>query len=170
MPNLRLGYLIAVLVFVLDQLTKWIVTGPLGVDQLGDQLGIPADLRHDCRQAAAHGLEQCDRQSFGRGSEDGNIHRRVTRVDIATISRAVHVWRDATRLQLRLETGSICSLPNQEKAGVRDGRDNRAHRVQKPTPTFHRSRKVGDHADHDVLAFEAKEPTRLLTRHGSGAA
>jgi signal peptidase II len=38
MPNLRLGYLIAVLVFVLDQLTKWIVTGPLGVDQLGDQL------------------------------------------------------------------------------------------------------------------------------------
>jgi signal peptidase II len=38
MRNLRLGYLIAVLVFVLDQLTKWIVTGSLRVDQLGDQL------------------------------------------------------------------------------------------------------------------------------------
>jgi len=38
MRNLRLGYLIAVLVFVLDHLTKWIVTGSLRVDQLGDQL------------------------------------------------------------------------------------------------------------------------------------
>lgn len=33
-----LGFAIAALVFGLDQLTKWIVTGPLGIDQLGDQL------------------------------------------------------------------------------------------------------------------------------------
>ena len=38
MRNLRLGYLIAVLVFVLDQLVKWIVTGPLGINHIGDQL------------------------------------------------------------------------------------------------------------------------------------
>lgn len=30
------GLAIAAALFVLDQLTKWIVTGPLGVDQLGD--------------------------------------------------------------------------------------------------------------------------------------
>jgi signal peptidase II len=34
----QLGFSIALLVFVLDQLTKWIVTGPLGIDQIGDQL------------------------------------------------------------------------------------------------------------------------------------
>ena len=34
----RIGFAVAALVFVLDQLTKWIVTGPLGVNQIGDQL------------------------------------------------------------------------------------------------------------------------------------
>jgi signal peptidase II len=33
-----LGLAIAAVVFALDQLAKWIVTGPLGVSQLGDQL------------------------------------------------------------------------------------------------------------------------------------
>src|SRR4029079_9007376 len=34
----RIGYLVAPVVFALDQLVKWIVTGPLGVNQIGDQL------------------------------------------------------------------------------------------------------------------------------------
>ena len=34
-PARRIGLGIAALVFVLDQLSKWLVTGPLGVDQLG---------------------------------------------------------------------------------------------------------------------------------------
>src|SRR5215213_9347105 len=38
MANRRLGFTIAAIVFALDQLTKWIVTGPLGINQLGDQL------------------------------------------------------------------------------------------------------------------------------------
>jgi len=38
MANRRLGFTIAAIVFALDQLAKWIVTGPLGVNQLGDQL------------------------------------------------------------------------------------------------------------------------------------
>jgi signal peptidase II len=38
MANRRLGFLIALIVFGLDQLAKWIVTGPLGINQLGDQL------------------------------------------------------------------------------------------------------------------------------------
>ncbi len=38
MANRRLGFAIALVIFVLDQLTKWIVTGPLGINQLGDQL------------------------------------------------------------------------------------------------------------------------------------
>jgi len=33
-----LGYLIAPVVFGLDQLVKWIVTGPLAVNHVGDQL------------------------------------------------------------------------------------------------------------------------------------
>ena len=33
-----LGFAIAALVFALDQLAKWAVTGPLGINQLGDQL------------------------------------------------------------------------------------------------------------------------------------
>ena len=36
----RLGFAVAALVFAADQLTKWLVTGPLGIDQLGDQLVI----------------------------------------------------------------------------------------------------------------------------------
>src|SRR5438128_11798386 len=38
MAERRFGFLIALLVFALDQLSKWIVTGPLGLNQLGDQL------------------------------------------------------------------------------------------------------------------------------------
>jgi signal peptidase II len=33
-----LGFAVAAVVFALDQLAKWIVTGPLGINQLGDQL------------------------------------------------------------------------------------------------------------------------------------
>jgi signal peptidase II len=32
------GFLVALAVFALDQLTKWIVTGPLGLNRLGDQI------------------------------------------------------------------------------------------------------------------------------------
>src|SRR3954467_375357 len=38
MGERRLGFTIAAVVFALDQLAKWIVTGPLGINRLGDQL------------------------------------------------------------------------------------------------------------------------------------
>jgi signal peptidase II len=38
MASRRLGFVIAAVVFALDQLAKWIVTGPLGINRLGDQL------------------------------------------------------------------------------------------------------------------------------------
>ena len=38
MAKYRLGVIVALVIFVLDQLTKWLVTGPLGINQLGDQL------------------------------------------------------------------------------------------------------------------------------------
>jgi signal peptidase II len=38
MGKRTLGFAIALAIFALDQLTKWIVTGPLGIDELGDQL------------------------------------------------------------------------------------------------------------------------------------
>jgi signal peptidase II len=34
----RLGFAIALIVFGLDQLMKWLVTGPLGIKEVGDQL------------------------------------------------------------------------------------------------------------------------------------
>lgn len=38
MGKYLLGFAVALLVFALDQLVKWIVTGPLNLNQLGDQL------------------------------------------------------------------------------------------------------------------------------------
>src|SRR6476661_205842 len=38
MTKYRLGFAVALVVFALDQLAKWFVTGPLGLNQLGDQL------------------------------------------------------------------------------------------------------------------------------------
>ena len=34
----KLGYVVALLVFATDQLTKWIVTGPLALSRIGDQI------------------------------------------------------------------------------------------------------------------------------------
>ena len=38
MKSRSVGYVVALVVFGLDQLVKWIVTGPLGVNHVGDQL------------------------------------------------------------------------------------------------------------------------------------
>ena len=38
MKSRQLGFLVALVVFALDQLAKYWVTGPLGVNQIGDQL------------------------------------------------------------------------------------------------------------------------------------
>ena len=38
MVRARLGFSVALLVFILDQLVKWAVTHPLGMNQIGDQL------------------------------------------------------------------------------------------------------------------------------------
>src|SRR3954470_8324211 len=38
MAERRLGFAIAAIVFALDQLAKWLVTGPLGLNRIGDQL------------------------------------------------------------------------------------------------------------------------------------
>ncbi len=38
MADRRFGFIVAALVFALDQLTKWLVTGPLALRQIGDQI------------------------------------------------------------------------------------------------------------------------------------
>ncbi|HET7577301.1 MAG TPA: signal peptidase II [Sphingomicrobium sp.] len=38
MQRYRLGFAVALVVFILDQLVKWLVTQRLGIDQIGDQL------------------------------------------------------------------------------------------------------------------------------------
>ena len=40
MRSRRLGFAVALIVFGLDQLAKWIVTGPLAVNQMGDQFSL----------------------------------------------------------------------------------------------------------------------------------
>jgi signal peptidase II len=40
MARYRLGFTVALIVFALDQLAKWLVTGPLGLNHIGDQLVI----------------------------------------------------------------------------------------------------------------------------------
>jgi signal peptidase II len=40
MHRFRLGFSIALVVFILDQFVKWTVTGPLGLNQIGDQLAL----------------------------------------------------------------------------------------------------------------------------------
>ncbi len=38
MERYRLGFAVAILVLILDQLAKWAVTHPLGINEIGDQL------------------------------------------------------------------------------------------------------------------------------------
>ena len=38
MKSRQLGFMVALLILALDQFSKWIVTGPLGLNQIGDQL------------------------------------------------------------------------------------------------------------------------------------
>src|SRR4029078_6921086 len=38
MDKYRLGFSVALIIFFLDQLAKWIVTGPLGISRIGDQV------------------------------------------------------------------------------------------------------------------------------------
>lgn len=38
MHRFRLGFSVALVVFILDQVVKWVVTGPLGLNEIGDQL------------------------------------------------------------------------------------------------------------------------------------
>src|SRR6476619_3322814 len=38
MAERRLGFIVALVIFALDQLSKYWVTGPLGINQIGDQL------------------------------------------------------------------------------------------------------------------------------------
>src|SRR5438045_3356972 len=38
MKSVGIGYLVALCVLGLDQLVKWVVTGPLGISHVGDQL------------------------------------------------------------------------------------------------------------------------------------
>jgi signal peptidase II len=40
MGSRKFGFAVAALVFLADQLTKWLVTGPLGINAIGDQLAI----------------------------------------------------------------------------------------------------------------------------------
>ena len=46
MAERKYGFGIAALVFLFDQLTKWLITGPLGINQIGDQLELCRSSTH----------------------------------------------------------------------------------------------------------------------------
>jgi signal peptidase II len=50
MAKYRLGFAVALVVFALDQLSKWIVTGPLGLSRSGDQLVLLPIFQFTCTQ------------------------------------------------------------------------------------------------------------------------
>ena len=84
MRNSRLGYPVAAVVFALDQLTKWIVTGPLGVNQLGDQLYLLPFFQFTFTQN--YGI------SLGMLQAQSNEMRWALVAGTAAIAIAVAVW------------------------------------------------------------------------------
>ena len=68
--------LVALVVFALDQLAKWIVTGPLGIDQLGDQLYAAADLQVHLHREQRHLARPAQRHQPGRALDAGRADQR----------------------------------------------------------------------------------------------
>ena len=66
MTRLRTGLAIALLVFVVDQLVKWVVTGPLGIDFLGAYKTIlPVfDLRYTRNEGVSLGMLRAETQAM----------------------------------------------------------------------------------------------------------
>ena len=70
-----LGFVVALVVFALDQLTKWLVTGPLGVDHVGDQLVAAADLQLHLHREQRHLARPAQRHDRGRALDAGRADR-----------------------------------------------------------------------------------------------
>jgi signal peptidase II len=80
----RIGFAVAALVFLADQLIKWAVTGPLGLDRLGEQLTLLPifDVTYVQNQGISLGL-------LNAGSTTG---RWLLVLMTAAIAIAVAVW------------------------------------------------------------------------------
>src|SRR5437868_5359578 len=84
MADRRGAYLFALLVFAADQLTKWLVTGPLGVRALGDQRTLLPIF--NLTYVENRGI------SLGLLHADGNFGRWLLVAATAAIAVAVAWW------------------------------------------------------------------------------
>ena len=84
MGRKRGAYVFALLVFAADQLTKWLVTGPLGVAQIGDQRTLLPIF--NLTYVENRGI------SLGLLHADGNIGRWLLVAATAAIAVAVAWW------------------------------------------------------------------------------
>ena len=87
----RLGLAVAALLFALDQLSKWLVTGPLGIAMLGDARELTSFFA--LRFVANAGV------SLGLLPADGHLTRwaLVALTGAIAVAVAVWMWREAKR-------------------------------------------------------------------------
>lgn len=84
MANRTVAYLSALAIFAIDQLTKWIVTGPLGIDERGDQLKLLPIF--DLTYVQNKGI------SLGLLHADGEVGRWLLVAMTAAIAIGVAIW------------------------------------------------------------------------------
>jgi len=84
MTNRTLAYLLALAIFVADQLSKWLVTGPLGLTYEGDQIKLLPIF--DLTRVHNHGI------SLGLAQAQNDTHRWLLVAVTAAIAIAVAWW------------------------------------------------------------------------------
>ena len=84
MANRTVAYFTALAIFIVDQLTKWIVTGPLGINEIGDQLKLLPFF--DLTYVQNKGI------SLGLLHADGETGRWLLVAMTALIAIGVAVW------------------------------------------------------------------------------
>ena len=84
MAKYRLGFIVALVVFALDQLSKWIVTGPMGMTIVGDE--------HYFLPIFSFTLTHNEGISLGLLNATNPVGRRMLVAVTSAIAIAVAVW------------------------------------------------------------------------------
>ncbi|HVU29716.1 MAG TPA: signal peptidase II [Sphingomicrobium sp.] len=92
MARYRLGFAVALLVFALDQLLKWIVTGPMGLTHIGDE--------HYFLPIFSFTLTHNDGISLGLLNATNPLGRWMLVLVTSAIALAVAVWIGREKSQI----------------------------------------------------------------------
>ena len=91
MNNRRYGFSIALIIFAVDQLVKWIVTGPLNLNRIGDQLVLLPIFNFTFTEN--HGI------SLGQLTATSDMQRWMLVALTAAIAIGVAVWIGREKLR-----------------------------------------------------------------------